>query len=125
MGGSVLVENDMRRTRWLGALAVVLLAAGTGGCSEAQKALGLTKNPPDEFQVVAPAPLTLPPNYNLRPPDPGAPRPHERTPRDMARNAVFGPSGTQGGTGNALGAPGGVAPAATTGQPAPLAGGRA
>jgi hypothetical protein len=120
MGGSVLVENDMRRSRWLGALAVVLLAAGTGGCSEAQKALGLSKNPPDEFQVVARAPLSLPPNYNLRPPEPGAPRPQEGTPRDQARNAVFGPSGTQGATGNALGDPGGVAPDATTGEQALL-----
>ena len=110
----------MRRTRLLGALSVVALAAGLGGCSEAQKALGLTKNPPDEFEVVARAPLSLPPNYNLRPPEPGAPRPQEGTPRDQARTAVFGPSGTQVATGNALGDPGGVSPDATPGEQALL-----
>ena len=110
----------MRRNRVVGALAVIALAAGTGGCSEAQKAFGLGKSPPDEFQVVARAPLSLPPNYNLRPPEPGAPRPQEGTPRDQARNAVFGPSGTQVATGNALGDPGGVAPDATPGEQALL-----
>jgi len=111
----------MRGTRLLGALAAVLLAAGAGGCSDAQKALGLGgKNPPDEFAVVARAPLSLPPNYNLRPPEPGAPRPQEGTPRDQARTAVFGPSGTPGTTGNALGDPGGVAPDASAGEQALL-----
>ena len=110
----------MRRIRLVGALAVIAMAAGTGGCTEAQKAFGLAKNPPDEFQVVARAPLSLPPNYNLRPPEPGAPRPQEGTPRDQARNAVFGPSGTQIATGNALGDPGGVSPDATPGEQALL-----
>ena len=34
---------------------------------------GLDKRPPDEFTVYSRAPLSLPPNYDLRPPgDPGA-----------------------------------------------------
>ena len=110
----------MRRTRLLGALAVIALAGGMGGCSQATQALGLGKNPPDEFQVVARAPLSLPPNYNLRPPEPGAPRPQEGTAQDQARTAVFGPSGTQVATGNALGDPGGVSPDATAGEQALL-----
>jgi hypothetical protein len=103
--------------------ALLALAAGLGGCSETQKALGLTKTPPDEFQVVSRAPLSLPPNYTLVPPAPGAPRPQEGTTRDQARNAVFG---TQPGQlaavqpGLALGDPGGVSPDATTGEQALL-----
>ena len=33
---------------------------------------GLTKQSPDEFAVVTKAPLIIPPNFNLRPPSPGA-----------------------------------------------------
>ena len=85
----------MQPRQLLGATFALALAAGMGGCTEAKQAFGLGKNPPDEFQVVSRAPLSLPPNYNLRPPEPGAPRPQEGTPRDQARNAVFGISGQQ------------------------------
>lgn len=112
----------MRRSPLLGAAALLALAAGLGGCSEAQKAFGLTKNPPDEFQVVARAPLSLPPNYNLPAPEPGAPRPQEGTARDQARNAVFGTQGQLAAVqpGLALGDPGGVSPDATPGEQALL-----
>ena len=50
----------------------VLLCAGVisvSACSgNANKALGLNKEAPDEFTVVAKAPLVLPPDYNLVPP---------------------------------------------------------
>src|SRR3546814_14802743 len=44
---------------------------------------------PDECRVVSRAPLTLPPDYNLRPPEPGAPRPQVGTPSQQAERAVF------------------------------------
>ena len=34
---------------------------------------------PDEFAVESRAPLTVPPDFDLRPPEPGAPRPQEKT----------------------------------------------
>jgi len=68
--------------------AVALLALA--GCSGFKEQLGLTKQSPDEFRVVSRAPLSLPPDYNLVPPAPGAPRPQEGTPTDQARTAVFG-----------------------------------
>ncbi len=73
--------------------AVLLLAAsfGLGGCGETRKALGWEKSPPDEFRIVSRAPLSLPPDYGLRPPAPGAARPNETTAQDAARTAVFGP----------------------------------
>ena len=61
-----------------GALFVILaVGMGVSGCDATRQALGLGKSAPDEFQVVSHAPLTMPPNYNLLPPQPGAPRPQE------------------------------------------------
>ncbi len=74
-------------------MAVVVLAgAGVAlsGCGTASKALGLGKNSPDEFRVVAKAPLVVPPDYSLRPPRPGEPRPQELQPESAARTALFG-----------------------------------
>lgn len=59
-------------------------------CSSAQEQLGLTKQVPDEFKVVKRAPLELPPEYTLRPPQPGAARPQEISPDEEARQSVFG-----------------------------------
>jgi hypothetical protein len=50
--------------------------------------LGLTKRSPDEFQVVSRAPLSMPPDFSLRPPTPGAPRPQEGTTREQAQEIV-------------------------------------
>jgi hypothetical protein len=63
------------------------------GCSSAKDKLGLTKKSPDEFAVVKRAPLSMPPNYTLRPPSPGAPRPQEQSPEQAARQTVFGAEG--------------------------------
>ncbi len=82
----------MNRKFVLAALAVALPALA-GGCSSVKEQLGLTKQSPDEFKVVSRAPLSMPPDYNLRPPTPGAPRPQEGTTRDQAANAVFQYSG--------------------------------
>lgn len=79
----------MRRTSILIAALAVGLPLVTGGCSNVRETLGLSKQSPDEFKVVSRAPLSMPPDYNLRPPTPGAPRPQEGTPRDQAQQAVF------------------------------------
>lgn len=79
----------MNRKLLLAALAVALPVLA-GGCSSVKEQLGLTKQSPDEFKVVSRAPLSMPPDYNLRPPTPGAPRPQEGTTRDQAAAAVFG-----------------------------------
>jgi hypothetical protein len=79
----------MRRTSILFVALAVGLPLAAGGCSGVKETLGLTKQSPDEFKVVSRAPLSMPPDYNLRPPTPGAPRPQEGTPRDQAQHAVF------------------------------------
>ena len=72
------------------AAAALLAAAGLAGCDSASKAFGLSKVTPDEFRVVTKAPLTLPPDYSLRPPEPGEPRPQELQPESAARQALVG-----------------------------------
>lgn len=74
----------------LAGLAAIALLVGLGGCGETRQALGLDKDPPDEFQVVSRAPLSMPPDFYLRPPEPGAPRPQEGTPRTQAETVIFG-----------------------------------
>ena len=72
----------MKRIETLGA-AVILAALGATACSTGPRT-------PDEFRVVRKAPLTVPPEYNLRPPTPGSARPQELAPDQQARVAVFG-----------------------------------
>jgi len=70
--------------------AAMVAAAGLAGCQSTQKALGMSKVTPDEFRVVTKAPLVVPPDYALRPPAPGEPRPQELQPESAARNALLG-----------------------------------
>ncbi len=72
------------------AIALLIGAAGLAGCQSASKALGMIKVSPDEFRVVTKAPLVLPPDYSLRPPAPGEPRPQELQPESAARQALLG-----------------------------------
>ncbi|MCA8886445.1 MAG: DUF3035 domain-containing protein, partial [Hyphomonadaceae bacterium] len=71
---------------------VAILAAATAatGCSSMSRAIGASRSAPDEFRVMTHAPLTLPPDYNLRPPRPGEARPGESDPSTEARAALFG-----------------------------------
>jgi hypothetical protein len=72
------------------ALLLILTASvGLAGCEAAKQAVGLGKNPPDEFQVVAQPPLSMPPDYNLPTPTPGAVRPQEGSPTVTAENALL------------------------------------
>lgn len=67
-----------------------LAATMLGGCTDMSRALGLVKSPPDEFTVVSSTPLTLPPDYGLRPPRSSSDKPLGATPTDKARQTVFG-----------------------------------
>jgi hypothetical protein len=68
----------------------LLAAAGLSGCGSTSQALGMSKVTPDEFRVVTKAPLVVPPDYALRPPSPGEPRPQELQPESAARTALLG-----------------------------------
>ena len=60
------------------------------GCSTdtLTRTFGLTRDAPDEYTVTTRAPLSMPPDYNLRPPRPGAPRPQEQSEREQAAEAL-------------------------------------
>ena len=73
--------------RVMASLLAVLVA---GGCDSARETIGLEKAAPDEFSVYTRAPLSLPPEYGLRPPAPGTDRPQKVNPRDIARQAILG-----------------------------------
>jgi predicted small secreted protein len=79
----------MRRT----IATVVALAAGAavlGGCAHT-KATGFgNRNAPNEFVVTRNPPLVIPPDFALRPPRPGQPRPQEASPSSQALAAMFG-----------------------------------
>jgi hypothetical protein len=74
---------------------LTVLGMGLAGCQTTAKALGMTKVVPDEFRVVTKAPLTVPPDYSLRPPTPGEPRPQELQPESAARTALLGARAAQ------------------------------
>lgn len=71
-------------------LAIVLLGMALPSCTGVKKQLGLTKSAPDEFTVVAKAPLIIPPDFTLRPPRPGASGPQDVQAREQARRALIG-----------------------------------
>jgi hypothetical protein len=75
------------RSRLLILLALASLSLGA--CDSFNRALGLEKVVPDEFQVVSRAPLAVPPDYALRPPRPGAAPTQEVTPTEQARQTIF------------------------------------
>lgn len=77
------------RARLQAGVCALGLTLGLSACSGVKESLGMGKQPPDEFRVQARAPLSMPPDFNLRPPREGAPRPQEGTPQQQARSAVF------------------------------------
>jgi hypothetical protein len=71
------------------AVVLVLAALPLAGCDTLNRALGTEKVIPDEFAVVSRAPLAIPPDYQLRPPRPGATPTQESTPTEQAQQAIF------------------------------------
>lgn len=76
----------LARVATLALLPFALAACGDG----IRESFGLDRRSPDEFMVTSRAPLSMPPEFALRPPQPGVPRPQEGTPRQRAQQAVFG-----------------------------------
>jgi hypothetical protein len=79
--------NSFRRAgQWA---AILSLSLALMGCEGLRQATGSAKLPPDEFTVLTKAPLVLPPDYNLRPPQPGIASRNEPNPDDPSRAALF------------------------------------
>lgn len=78
------------RLRTVAVLSVTASMLALSACSGVRQSIGLTKVTPDEFLTVSTAPLTVPPEYGLRPPAPGQPRPQELAPESAARQILLG-----------------------------------
>jgi hypothetical protein len=96
------------------ALATTLALAG---CGDVERTFGLTRDAPDEFTVTTRAPLSMPPDFTLRPPQPGAQRPQELTPQQAAEAALAPDTALQKPVGEA--SPGQAALVDQAGPPAP------
>jgi len=84
-------HRQLSRVRRVG-FAVGLLCSASflliSACTDLKKAIGLEKTSPDEFAVESRAPLEMPPDFDLRPPQPGASRPQEKSSDKLARQVI-------------------------------------
>jgi Protein of unknown function (DUF3035) len=78
--------RELGRAAMLG--SVLLLVAGCD--TTVQESLGLSRRSPDEFQVVRRAPLIIPPDSTLRPPQPGSVSTVQPDPSREARSILTG-----------------------------------
>ncbi|WP_298170900.1 DUF3035 domain-containing protein [Novosphingobium sp.] len=72
-------------------LTILMLAGGAtllGACSQGGSLFNRIR--PDEFAVSRQAPLVVPPDFALMPPNPGAPRPQDVDSSKQALDALFG-----------------------------------
>ncbi len=76
--------------------SAIALPLALSGCSEVKTAFGMEKQVPNEFDVVANAPLAIPPDFNLRPPRPGAAPTQGETPTTQAKETIFRAAGDKG-----------------------------
>ena len=69
-------------------IILATFAMGLSACGSGGGILG--RDRPDEFAVQRQAPLVVPPDFSLAPPEPGAPRPSEGTAAEQELDALFG-----------------------------------
>ena len=63
---------------------------GLAACQSTKEQFDFSKKAPDEFAVVKRAPLEMPPDFTVRAPQPGAPRPQELATDQLARQTILG-----------------------------------
>jgi hypothetical protein len=80
-----ILSSQVMRAAVLAGVGLVLC-----GCDTLRNAAGMGKMPPDEFAVLTKAPLVVPPDYNLKPPRPGAAPTNQVKPTDAAQIALYG-----------------------------------
>ena len=90
-----MLKSLWKRGPWRGGWAALVFAVAVSlpGCSGVSEVIGLESDPPDEFQVVVRAPLSMPEDYGLRAPKPGAQGPNEQPLRDRTRQIVLDSEG--------------------------------
>jgi predicted small lipoprotein YifL len=74
----------------LTSFVVIAASISMTACQKTQEQFDFSKKAPDEFAVVKRAPLEMPPDFEVRAPRPGAPRPQEQATDQLAREAILG-----------------------------------
>ena len=77
----------MRKTTIAALAFASVIAPMLGGCGVGNL---MNRSRPDEFAVQRQAPLVVPPDFALTPPQPGAPRPASRNGQSDTIQAMFG-----------------------------------
>lgn len=80
----------MKLTR--SALPALVAFLSLTGCDSTKEMLGLKEKQPDAFEVMDRAPLELPPNFTLLPPEPGKKRPQEQPKKALAEQRLLAQS---------------------------------
>jgi hypothetical protein len=72
------------------ACLLIVTTVALAGCGDSglSRTFGLVRDAPNEFTVTTQAPLSMPPDFTLRPPEPGAPRPMEQSEARQAEEAL-------------------------------------
>lgn len=78
----------MRKT----AIVAAVAAIGLAGCTGVKESLGAAKQSPDETAITTRAPLVVPATFDLKTPQPGAPRPQDADVAGAAQKVLGGPS---------------------------------
>lgn len=78
---------------------LLVAAALLTGCDDAKGSLGLTRDAPDEFRVVSRPPLSVPPDFSLRPPLEAGSREATSATQNQAQSLVLGTKQPESGTG--------------------------
>src|SRR5262245_26232389 len=79
----------MKKNKKFIAITMLVLVAACSSSSNFRESVGLRKRMPDEFKVVSNSPLVLPPEFVLRPPQPGAKGPAQVNIKEQAKNELF------------------------------------
>lgn len=86
--------HSMKQHRFLLFLPAILLVSACQS-GDVRETLGISAAAPDEFVVVSRPPLSVPPEFDLKPPVPGAPETRAIPADIQAKQAVFGSSRTE------------------------------
>ncbi|MGH7154127.1 MAG: DUF3035 domain-containing protein [Acetobacteraceae bacterium] len=81
--------------------ALLPLGACSLNSSDLSRTFGLTRDSPDEFAVTTQAPLSMPPDFSIRAPQPGASRP-QSVPESVAAQQALIPQTTLAAPDNAM-----------------------
>ncbi len=77
-------------------VGVLVAGFGLAGCETMSDALGIEKSSPDEYAVAPRRPLVMPPDMELRAPQPGATGPSDVNAQAVAAQALANSGGNAG-----------------------------